>query len=313
MKNNEKNEASKPDVITLMKTYNGSKYIGEQIESIMAQKHVNVLLYISDDGSTDDTVEKIVDFQRKYDNIFLVKNHQGEGPAQGYLNLVKYIVNEVDLSNYYVAYADQDDLWYQEKLITAVSNLKEKQADLFLSTYDVLRDGQKHVRNMGFDVPISIERVLAYWSPSGNVFVFTQSLATVLAKTNPKIIRMHDFWTLLIAVSGGFGIAALDKPLLMYRLHENNTVGLNKIGVAYFKNLYGSMKNDRNIRSLQATELLNQKDLLISDAKVSRTLKMFSQYRNSLMQRIALSRLKILGMNHVQRVLFKVTTLLGEF
>lgn len=302
-----------PNIIVIMKTYNGSKYVIEQVDSIMNQKEVNTYLYISDDGSNDDTISKIYSLKTKYKNIFLIANHEGEGPAMGFLNLVKYVVDNVQISDYFIAYADQDDVWYSDKLITAVTNLNEQEADLFLSTYDVSSSKQSFVRDMRYDIPITVERVLTYWCPSGNVFVFNKPLALAVASTNPKTLRMHDFWTLLVAISGDYKIVTLNKPLLMYRLHENNTVGLNKIGLSYFKNLFFSVKNNRNIRSLQATELLKQESEIIKNEEVREKIEKFSQYQYHLSQRVELSQLKILGMNNLQKVLFKVSTLLGVF
>ncbi|GEK66118.1 alpha-L-Rha alpha-1,3-L-rhamnosyltransferase [Leuconostoc mesenteroides subsp. sake] len=310
MKNNLNN---KPNVITIMKTYNGSKYIVAQIDSIMAQNEINNYLYISDDGSTDGTIDKIFELKKKYKNIFLVHNHQGEGPAQGFLNLVKYIIDTVEIADYYIAYSDQDDIWYPNKLSTAVQTLKDKKADLFLSTYDVFRDGKKKIRNMGYDIPITVDRILAYWAPSGNVFVFTKRLAQTIAQTSPSKMRMHDFWTLLVATSVGFDIVAIDRPLLMYRLHENNTVGLEKIGFSYFKKLYLSAREDGNIRSHQAVDILNEKNLKLENDETRALLEKFANYRDSFQNRIALSKLQISGMNKLQKILFKISVITGVF
>lgn len=303
-----------PIVVVLMKTFNGSKYIEEQLQSIMNQKNVEVRLYISDDGSSDDTVFKIKRMQQSFHNIFLISSQKNEGPAQGFLNLLKKVIEENPFDdNCFFAFADQDDIWYEQKLNKAVQKLEKDNADLFLSTYHVLKDGKQQIRDMGYRYPITVERVLSYWAPSGNVFVFTKRLAKQVAKTTPPKIRMHDFWTLLIAVTGNFKITILDEPLLMYRLHQNNTVGLQKIGYRYFKNLYKSAKNDKNIRSNQAKYLLQEDTLNITDDDMIKTLNDFSYYNVRTHIKLKLIHKKISGMNFLQKILFKISVILGVF
>ncbi|WP_249630517.1 glycosyltransferase, partial [Streptococcus uberis] len=101
-----------------MSTYNGSLYIVEQINSILAQNDVNVKIIIRDDGSQDDTVSKINELKAMHPNsIFLIEGNN-VGYRKSFLNLFKYI-SEAD----YYCFSDQDDFWKPNKIINAINIL----------------------------------------------------------------------------------------------------------------------------------------------------------------------------------------------
>lgn len=95
----------------LMSTYNGSRYIRTQLDSIIAQNIVNKELLIRDDGSTDDTVAIIEEYQRKYSWICYYKE-KNVGVQKSFFDLLK----QADSSADYIAFADQDDEWLPDKL-----------------------------------------------------------------------------------------------------------------------------------------------------------------------------------------------------
>lgn len=109
---------SKPTVSVLMSTYNGAKYIREQIDSILNQKDVNVELLIRDDGSSDNTAEICKEYQKKNTNI---RFYQGEniGVGKSFMELLKK-APEAD----YYSFSDQDDVWLEDKLSRAVKMIK---------------------------------------------------------------------------------------------------------------------------------------------------------------------------------------------
>lgn len=123
-------ERWKMSVCILMSTYNGEKFIDEQIKSILNQSDVDVALYIRDDGSTDNTVDILKRYLSNYKEIELVVG-RNVGVKRSFAELVL----SAPESDYY-AFADQDDVWYQDKLLTAINKLKELNDDtpcLYLS------------------------------------------------------------------------------------------------------------------------------------------------------------------------------------
>ena len=105
-------------VAIIMSTYNGEPFIRQQLDSILNQTYKNIELVVRDDGSKDKTVEIIKEYQEKYENI---KFFQGEnlGFVKSFFELLK--LTEAD----YYSYADQDDIWIENKIEPAVNSLNK--------------------------------------------------------------------------------------------------------------------------------------------------------------------------------------------
>lgn len=102
----------KPSVLVMMASYNGEKFITEQIDSILSQKGVDVTLRICDDGSNDSTPSICESYTSKYDNVLFEVNKVNKGLAKNFMDMV-YDDNALGF-NYY-AFSDQDDVWLPEK------------------------------------------------------------------------------------------------------------------------------------------------------------------------------------------------------
>lgn len=105
----------KQNILVLMSTFNGEKFIREQIESILAQENVNIKLLVRDDGSTDKTLDILNEYKNKGKlNYYIGKNL---GPQLSFMHLLQ----NAPYCEYY-AFADQDDVWLKDKLSTAIKN-----------------------------------------------------------------------------------------------------------------------------------------------------------------------------------------------
>ena len=105
-------------VAVIMSTYNGEKFIREQLDSILNQSYKNIELIVRDDGSKDKTVEIVKEYQAKHKNIKLFEG-QNLGFVKSFFELLK--LAEAD----YYAYADQDDIWIENKIELAVNSLNK--------------------------------------------------------------------------------------------------------------------------------------------------------------------------------------------
>ena len=101
-----------------MSTYNGEKYVREQLDSILNQTYKNIEIVVRDDGSKDNTVKIIKEYQEKYKNIKLVTG-KNLGFIKSFFELLK--ITESD----YYSYADQDDIWMENKIELAVELLDQ--------------------------------------------------------------------------------------------------------------------------------------------------------------------------------------------
>lgn len=106
-------------VQVVMSTYNGEKYLKEQIDSILSQEGVDVRLYIRDDGSSDRTTDILASYQ-EHKNVKIEKGNN-LGFAKSFLTAL----DECDEADYY-AFSDQDDVWEKDKLSTAIEILEEE-------------------------------------------------------------------------------------------------------------------------------------------------------------------------------------------
>lgn len=295
-------------VNVLLSTYNGEKYIKELIDSVLTQKDVNVILSIRDDGSTDHTIHIIKSYHDKRIRLFRGKNLK---PAKSFLKLLR----ESEEADYY-AYCDQDDVWYENKLSYAIQKLKasgEKPA-LFMSTYDVVDEKLNFMyrRDMEFQRPLRLETTILFRSPSGCVMVFNRQLRDVIKRSAPKHVRMHDFWTLLVALGIKADIITQDISLLKYRIHDDNNVGLEKNYIKRMKRLIDSMVNHKNERMLQAKELYdNYSEVFEND--INEILMEVIRYKSSLNNKMKLLRDKSFRWNPYIDTLFILSVLMGVF
>lgn len=219
----EDNKKEIKSVSVVMATYNGEKYLQEQIESILNQSNVNVSLLVRDDGSTDKTTFILDNYQTKG----LLKWYTGEhlGVQKGYLDLLKH----APVADFY-AFSDQDDVWDKEKLYTAVSYLCELPSEKPAVYYC----GQKLVdEKLHF---LSEHKIATNRSPHTNYLisnvagctaVFNQKLTNLINSKNPSFILMHDSWLFKVCLAMGGSYYADTHSYINYRQHEGNVVGLS--------------------------------------------------------------------------------------
>lgn len=217
----------------LLTTYNGEKYLDQQIISILEQQYSNWRLIIRDDGSTDNTKEIIDGYAKShpYRCVVLQTKNENLGPAQSFRVLAQHSTAS------YVAFCDQDDIWLPEKLNLQISVMKEYEAafgaefpllihsDLLVVDEDlkVISDSYWLSRSVLPEDMNNLTRLLTKNYVTGCT-VLTNRILIDLAMPFPKKIIMHDWWLALLAVSNG-KIIDLPEKTVKYRQHENNVIG----------------------------------------------------------------------------------------
>ena len=124
-------------VQVLMSTYNGEKYIREQLNSIINQTYPSIKILVRDDGSSDGTIEILEEYAAKYDNMAYYAG-KNLGVIQSFLQLLK----DSDDSSAYYAFSDQDDVWLPEKIEKAVEmieNNKEVEQPILYCVIHILQ------------------------------------------------------------------------------------------------------------------------------------------------------------------------------
>ena len=253
-------------VSILMCTYNGEQYIREQLKSISAQTFNNWDIWISDDGSTDKTVNICKEYKKKETH----KVYLREGPRSGFaMNFMSILANCDNTSDFY-AFADQDDIWLPEKLKVAVDAIMSQSENipvLYCSRTELVdKNGRefkpKQYSNLRNDSP-SFRNALVQSIASGNTMVMNRSAKRLVMKfkLNGKI-PSHDWWFYQV-VTGAGGVVIYDKTTsLLYRQHGKNLIGDNggilaklKRGMMFINGEY-RQSNERNLRNLEKNKNL---------------------------------------------------------
>ncbi len=229
-----------PRIAILLATYNGSKYLAEQLDSILNQSYENFVIVVRDDGSSDDTVALLNDYAvRQADKFHLLENDGTNRGASGSFSfLIEYVLENkqvLGLADAYMMFCDQDDIWQPVKM--------ERQARLMFQVEGsetdtpVLVHCDLHVVNAGLQ-PVA-DSFIRYQGLDARHNGFGQLLISNLITGCTMLINeavaekaipvpagaiMHDWWLGLVAAAYG-EIAFLPEPLVEYRQHENNALG----------------------------------------------------------------------------------------
>lgn len=214
-------------VLVMLSSYNGQKYILEQIESVLKQKHVEVSLLIRDDGSTDDT--RIILNKLKRDNITIEF-----GSNIGYAKSFLWLLYNSDDSYDYYAFCDQDDIWDDDKLFSAISCLKKNDANVYCGTGTLVDENLKYLgKTTNCENSFKKTSKILNSGGMGCTMVFNKEILNIIRKYYPQNIWPHDYWVTMVGLFVGRVIYD-NKSYMMYRQHDFNVTGgkrvnLNKI------------------------------------------------------------------------------------
>ena len=235
----------------LMSTYNGAKYLKDQIDSILQQDYSDFQLLIRDDGSTDGT-PRVLSTYADQNTIISYITEQNAGVVISFFELIK----KADDSNEWFAFSDQDDVWLSCKISKALELMSgyDSSVPLLYCSNKIVTDEQLN--------PVSQEIKEYVRQPSfGNALVqnictgctclFNRELLKLLRKQMPQYVIMHDWWLYLTASC--FGIVVYDcNSYILYRQHEHNVWGAKRTYLELFKYRIGQLFCSRGLIYEQA-------------------------------------------------------------
>ena len=271
-----------PHIFILMSTYNGEKFLSEQLQSIEDQTHKNWRLVISDDGSSDGTLVIAKQYQQKWGSDRLeIRQGAQQGFSQNFLSMACDTTLHADL----YAFSDQDDIWMLGKLSRAVeyfNTSNESQLPKAYGTRTKIVD--EELKPLGFSpeftLPRSFRNALVQSIAGGNTQVFNQAAKQLLEQAGKQEVASYDWW-LYQLVKGAGGTFYYDpKPSLLYRQHTNTIVGTNSSFRGKIERIFlilnGQFKrwNDMNY-----TALNNVRHLLTKDSQ--NILDIFGKFRGA--------------------------------
>lgn len=283
----------------VMATYQGERYLTEQIESILHSGYTDWCLYIADDGSTDGTVQIAKSFEARYpERIHVHVNGQNKGYTLNFLSALKRAAGRAgesacssNVTGYYM-FCDQDDVWMPDKIertlqymkqmekkygkqvpaavFTDVRVVNEELMQIYRSFYAV---GKLNTRRL------DLAHILMENKMIGCTVMMNDALVSMLG-TLPEHARFHDWWVAILAASFGH-IGYCPITTMYYRQHGNNVVGTGGFS-GYVKDRAATLKKQREnlLKTQKQAENfyeIYEKQLSEKDRKVIRCFAMLHE------------------------------------
>ncbi len=278
---------SKSKVCVVMSTFNGEKYLKEQVDSIMEQKDVHVILYVRDDGSKDGTVRLLKEL---YIGI-IVEEGKNCGAKTSFLKAL----SEAPDAEYY-AFADQDDVWDEDKLIIAIKKIQEEELRvpgrciLYCGRTRLVDENLNAIVTNRSSTNVTVSGFLRGQprKPAGCTMVLNKALRDEITKYIPTVFPMHDAWVYNVCLAVGGSVIYDPYPHINYRQHGNNAVG-GKRGV--FVSIKRRLLFYKNMGKCYHTKMFREiaENQQISKANMDRYI-FVSSYMKSAQNKLALLR-----------------------
>lgn len=230
----------KPRLAILLSTWNGGDFLAEQLDSLFAQTYEDFVVVVRDDGSSDNTLAVLQDYQARHaDRLQLIETGSGNlGARDSFAFLVNHVLQhktELGLDSAYMLFCDQDDVWYPQKVETEWQAMLEAEQGnhaipvLVHSDLQVVSDTLQAVapslaRYQGLETSRNgFNQMVISNLVTGCTALINEALARKSLPVSPNAI-MHDWWLALVAAAFG-KVVYLDQALIHYRQHGRNTIG----------------------------------------------------------------------------------------
>ncbi len=231
---------NKTSIAILMATYNGEKYIGEQIDSILKQSNQDWCLFINDDGSNDETNTIIRSYQINHPNkIYILEIQPKRLSASGNFNSLLQNVE----SRYYM-FSDQDDIWLPTKIEKLYAEMKKNELEdeklpIIVHSDMVVVDNNLEQIAASFHDYAKVNPKLStfnYLGVMNNINGCAMLFNSIAKHISSKLgdLSVHHDWWIAINVSKAGKIVFLNETTLLYRQHESNVVGANKLSLGLY-------------------------------------------------------------------------------
>ena len=298
------NYTQKCSVAVLLCTFNGEKFVEEQINSIVTQTHKNTKIFISDDNSSDNTVNILRELQKRFPQtikcIF-------KGPCAGHFsaNFFALMTNSQISADFY-ALCDQYDIWQPKKIEVALDrllSLKNSKPNVYGSRTELINSfGDTIGFSPLFKKQPRFANAVVQNIAGGNTMVFNHKAKLLFENTlsGVPVLPSHD-WTIYQLITGAGGVFFYDPvPRIKYRQHVNNLIGSNQGFYAKLQRLAklfnGDFKNwnDANLRFLRINEKFLTKEAVVKVRQFEK-LRKHRLYGIEMILRCAIYRQTIFG------------------
>lgn len=234
-----------------MSTYNGEKYLREQVDSIVKQDNADWHLYIRDDGSKDNTVNIIRELVHQDKRISFI--NEGNPENMGVTGSFMELLSSVD-ADYYM-FSDQDDYWKRDKISATLARMQESEkggqpvcVHTDLTIVDAHLKGNALLNGPDYSWS-SFRQLLFANCVTGCTMMINQPLKKLINFNDKSIkkIYLHDWWIALIAAAFG-RVVYLNRSTILYRQHNGNVVGSNNKGTNWYSKLPANVRVIQTVR-----------------------------------------------------------------
>lgn len=219
-------------VNVLLSTYNGARYLREQLGSIAAQTLPAARITIRDDGSTDGSDVLVQEWAQDCANV-----HRLQGARLGATNSFFALLDSCGDECDYFAFADQDDVWLPDKIERAVLSLGPLDAEkpaMYCSRAEYVDESLGHIGYSRIPKNVDFTNALVENIAIGCTVVLNRSARRLLLRRIPQKTLMHDWWCYLVV--SAFGKIVFDEQsTIKYRQHGGNVVGGTSSRIELFK------------------------------------------------------------------------------
>lgn len=295
-------------VLVLMSTYNGEKYIEEQLNSLLSQTYKEIDILIRDDGSVDRTVDIIGNYiNRNKDRIALIK-----GENIGVVNSFFTLIDWAKSTYSYFAFCDQDDYWEKNKIeeaIKKINKLNKNFPTMYCSNKKIVDSSLNIIKKQkNIKIEPSFNNAIVENIATGCTILINKNLLEILKiKKNTEKIIMHDWWIYLVATA--FGKVIFDNnAYILYRQHANNVVGSSTFIKRIKNHIFD--RNKTKLRN-QAIEFYETYKLLLEEEK-KKKIEKFIQYNTVFQKIIFLIKREYYRQSFLDNIIFSILYIVGK-
>lgn len=235
----------------LLSTYNGEKYIKEQLDSIIQQDYPDISILIRDDGSTDKTTEILERYAKTYRYITYYVG-DNIGAIRSFFDLILHADYSVD----YYSFSDQDDYWKPNKISSAIhilNNMGQDKPLLYCGRTTLVDNNLKPLKSSikTYNMKPGFGNAIVENICTGCTSVINRNLLQLVQNHIPDFCLMHDWWLYLTASC--FGDVYYDEEsYILYRQHARNVVGIR---TSYYKELINRIRKYKGNRGKISRQL----------------------------------------------------------
>ena len=269
----------------LMATYNGEKYLKEQLDSILNQTYKDFRLLISDDCSKDSTIKILDEYAEKDNRIILFKQKENLGIIKNFEFLMKNVESE------FFMFSDQDDIWNESKVEKSIDRIQETNSDLVYADLEVVDEKMNTLSSSYWQLKGFEHKIYKYndfeslylnnFITGSTMIIRTKMLDKILAMIYESKYILHDYWVALVVSKLG-KISYINEPLVKYRQHKNNEIGSRKKSDKIndfneLRNLFIDVKIDHFNTLIKRQDVFNDEKINILNEKA---LKYYENLKN---------------------------------